>query len=135
MANTVGYLTAFDGVTLLNHSTLKATNNVSNTSTVLLRTHVLPSGFKVYYPAAADSPVTPGKATQDIYCVSGGEALYGALTPKLGHIGTLTLTKLATGTLTCSAVLEAVDNITQRSIHGTGYMQIRVTFELISEWE
>ena len=134
MPNTVGYLTAFDGTTLINHSTLRATGVVANTTTAHIRTYVLPNGTKVNYDGTADGAVTPGKATQRIYCVSGGATLYAALAGKLGYYGTLTLTKLATGTTTCSAILESAEDITQRVIHGTGYMEILVTFELVSEW-
>ena len=134
MANTVGYLTAFDGTTLVNHSTLRATTVVGNTTTVHIKTYVLPNGTKVNYDAAADASTTPGKAIQEIHCDSGGGALYAALTAKLGFYGTLTLTKLATGALTCSAILEMVEDISLHPIHGTGYMKIRVTFELVSEW-
>ncbi len=135
--NTIGYLSAFDTTPLVDGmpgTALKALGYVENTSTVVIRTYVLPSGAKLNYDGGNDADVVPGKATQEILCVSGGAVLYAALAAKLGNYGSLTLTKITGGTLSANAILEMVQDITPFRTHGTAEMRISVTFELVSAW-
>lgn len=136
--NTIGYLSLFDTTTLVDGApgtSLKAMGLVENTSTVHIKTYIIPTtGAKLNYDGISDSDVTTGKVTQEILCKSGGETLYAALAAKLGHYGVLTLTKSAGGTLVANAVLEQVRDITPFKTHGTAEMRIAVTFDLVGTW-
>ena len=136
MANptTLGYLITVDGTTIVNHTTLRAVNVVQNTATVNVPTYVLPSQVKVYYNGTADSTTTPGTMSQDIICTSGGIALYGTLSAKIGNYVTSVLSPLSGADLTnTGTVIMAVDDITPQIKHD-GDVHIRVTIEVIGDW-
>ena len=137
MANptTVGYLITIDGTTIINHSTLRAINTVQNAATTHLLTYVLPKGGKVNYDGTADSNTTPGRMSQEIICYSGGATLYGTLVGKLGNYVTSVLSPLTGADLTnTGTIINAIDDLTPRKIHGTGVMHIRITIEVVGNW-
>ena len=140
MAN--GYLTSFDGTTLINHTTLCALKAADVSPTPHLLIYTLTTGARVNYNGTADAVVTPGTASQEIFATSGGEAVFNALYAKLGNYsasgagGGLVLTKFTGGNLTATAYLYSVEDITDR-IHGpTGdtTMIMRVTFEMVTNF-
>ena len=134
VTNTVGYLSAFDGTTLVG-GVYKANDLVGNTTIAAVKTYVIPSSAKINYDGTADAAPTPGKASQRIYCPSAGETLFAALVAKMGHYGSLTLTKSAGGTLTCLAILEMLEDVTPYETHGTAEMRILAGFDLITQWD
>ena len=134
--NTIGYLTAFDGTDLVDvvpPTTLCAIGVAQQSAVVALRTYVLPNGTLVNYDGAGDSALTPGKISQEIMDTSGGIALYGTLAAKMGNQGTLTLTQLATGTVTANAILISVEDISDSMDRATA-MKIKVEFQLVGDW-
>jgi len=132
--NTVGYLITFDGTTLINHTTLKGASICQNGAAVHRRTYVLPSGTKVNYDGTADAAVVPGEVSQDIFCTSGGIALYGTLAGKLGYYGSLVLSPLSGADVTTTAILLAVEDISATPIERVSRMTFRVTFETLATW-
>ena len=104
-----GYYSAFDGLTIVDGSTTKHRSVEGLTDVVIDRTKNLASGTKVNYDGTSDASTHPGRARQQIVA-SGGGALTALdnLIAKIGMRGTLTRTKLATGTETCTAILEDV---------------------------
>ena len=133
MSNNVGFLTLFDGTTLVNHSDQRATDVVDNTSGVNVPLVILPNGTKVYYNGTSDSTTTPGRAIQRFAEWSDGVSIYGTLVGKLGHIGTLTKTRLGGTTYTCDAVLIGVRDVTP-ILRTRANMIIEVEFELLTDW-
>lgn len=131
--NLIGYLTAFDGTTLINHSTLCAISVAQQASIVALRTYVLPNGTIVNYDGTSDAALTPGQISQEIMATSGGIALHDALAAKIGNYGTLTLTQLATGTVTANAILTSIEDISD-SMARADAMKISLTFQLVGDW-
>jgi hypothetical protein len=130
--NTVGYLITFDSTTMINHTTLKGASIAQNNATVALRTYVLPNGVKVNYDGAADSNVTHGQISQDIFCTTGGATLYGTLVGKLGNYASLILDPLTGSNVTFNAILLSVEDVSATPIERISRMTIRVTFEIIS---
>jgi len=132
-----GYLTSFDGTTLINHTTLCATSTAVVTSVPHVLVYRLPNGAKSTYDGTADAAIIPGQATQDFFATSGGETLFNTLQGKKGNYATnLTLTGLAGGSQTATAFLFTVEDTTPR-LHGpTGNttMNLRVTFELVTNF-
>jgi hypothetical protein len=135
-----GYLTSFDGTTLINHTTLRALKAAVITPIPHLLIYTLPTGTRVNYNGTSDAVVTPGTASQDIFATSGGEAVFDALYAKLGNYsasgagGGLILTKLVGGTSTATAYLSSIEDMTGR-IHGPSgntTMIFTVTFELVT---
>jgi len=132
--NTVGYLITFDGTTMINHTTLKGASICQNGATVHRRTYVLPSGTKVNYDGTADAAVIPGEVSQDIFCTSGGIALYGTLVAKLGNYGSLVLSPLSGADVTTTAILLSVEDISSTPVERVSRITFRVTFETLATW-
>lgn len=131
--NTVGYLSAFDGTTLVDGSTKFAAAYVQNAAQVVLKTYRLPNGTVVNYDGTSDSALTVGPISQEVYAASSALTFYNTLVGKLGHYGTLTLTKLAGGTTTTSAILTAVRDVTP-ALTARSAMNIVVEFEVVTSW-
>jgi hypothetical protein len=132
--NTVGYLITWDGTTLIDHSTLKGASICQNGATVALRMYPIPSGVLVNYDGTSDSAVTQGMVVQDIFCTTGGPALYGTLAAKLGNYGTLTLSPLTGADVTASAILLTVEDVSATPIERVTRMTIRATFQVVTVW-
>ena len=132
--NTVGYLITFDSTTLIDHSTLKGASICQNGATVHRRTYVLPSGTVVNYDGTADSVVVPGEVSQDIFCTTGGAALYNTLSAKLGYYGDLVLSPLSGANVTATAILLSVEDVSTTPIERVSRMTIRVTFQTLDTW-
>ena len=137
MANptTVGHIITVDGVTIVNHTTLRAKSIVQNAATSNILTYVIPTGVKVDYNSTTDGTTTPGTMSQEIICTSGGAALYGTLVAKLSHYVTTVFSPLTGADRTNTATrLGSVEDITPGNVHGTAYMEIRVTVEIVGDW-
>ena len=133
MAEGKGYLTQFKATTLVNHTTLHASDPALLTKKVFIPVETLPSGVKVYYNGTSDSTVTPGNATQAIYATTGGATLYDSLLSQVGNYGVLTVSKINGGSSTCNAILAGV-NDTTRFITGAAHIQLSASFELLTDW-
>lgn len=130
----LGYLSAFDGITLVNRTTRFDMGWVTAAAQVLTRTERLPNGTIINYDGNTDSIVVPGNLSpQEIYVSEGAESFFASLVAKLGHVGTLTLTKKAGGTVTTTAILTAVKDTTPRLIQGDA-LRITVQFTVIDAW-
>ena len=137
MANptTLGYLITVDGVTIVNHSALKAIGGVQNAAVANVLTFVIPSGVKLDYNGTADGTTTPGSLSQDILCTSGGIALYWTLVAKQSHYVTSVLSPLSGADLTNSGTrLVEVLDITPNKVKRDGDVHLRITIEIIGSW-
>jgi len=129
----LGYLTAFDGLTLIDHSTKTGRTPLSNAATVNLPIYVLPNGTKAYYNGTTDATLTPGRMTQGLLCTASGRTFYNQIVAKLGNYGVLTLTKANGGTATANAILLAVIDVTP-GLAVRDYIWIDATFEVLDNW-
>lgn len=129
-----GFLTAFDGSTLVNHSAYYALSFARVDMIVQNKTYVLPNGTKLNYDASTDSTVTPGTARQEVHYATSGYSVAGAIEAKLGNIGTLTHTDLASTAKACTAILTKAQRIGVSAIGDRAVMQMEYEFDLVTDW-
>ena len=132
--NTVGYLITFDGTTMINHTTLKGASICQNGAVARPLVYSLPSGTIVNYDGTADSAVLPGIVEQEVFCTTGGPALYGTLAAKQGNYGTLVLSPLTGANVSVAAILLTIEDISATPIERVTRMTFRVTFQTLATW-
>lgn len=138
MTDYLGYISAFDTLTVVDNTTKKAKNLIAQTYTVAENLYTLPNGTVVNYDGTADTVVSPGKVTQRIAvstptAPTSAYAFYNSLIPKLGNRGTLTKTYVTTGSQTCTAILKEV-KLLEESIPSVGFLVMDVTWECETVW-
>lgn len=135
----LGYISAFDGVTLSDGSARKPQTPVGDTAIVQSKMYVLPNGTKINYNGTGDDNTTPGgvKVRHVIKSTSGGDTAitrYNAITGKKGNRGTLTKTIFGTSTTqTCTAVLTDVQ-VMANSLPQKNILFLDLTFECETDW-
>ena len=133
----LGYVTAFDGITVHSGSTLKSLTAIGSTNTVQEKMFTLPNGTKVNYDGTTDTNVTPGSIKVDFWFTSSAYSTYDGLQAKKGNRGTLTKTKFSTvspGTEICTAVLMNIDINQEKSRPKKGKLYVTMEFELETDW-
>ena len=132
----MAYLISVDGVTIVNHSTLKAKTTAQDTAVVNIPMYVIPSQVKLYYNSTADAtPVTPGQVTQEILCTTGGIALYNSLRAKEGHYVTSIASVHSGGAnITCQETVIASVIDTTPGLKRDGDVHIRVVIDVVGDW-
>ena len=132
----MAYIITVDGVTIVNHTTLRAKTTARDSTAFNIPTFVIPSQVKIYYNGTADaSPVTPGQITQEILCTTGGIDLYNTLKAKEGNYVT-TVASVHTGgaNITCQeTVIVSVQDTTPGLIRD-GDIHISITIEVLGDW-
>lgn len=132
-------VSAFDGVTLHNGTTLRAVNRIAEVSRARTQIVTLPSGAKYDNMQAGDvAPQIPGLVTQEIivgdqtWAVN--QSTFGTIAGKLGVRGTLTFKRVDNATTyTATARMTGIRNLTQPTqLNTAGIMKIAVTFELLT---
>lgn len=133
----LGYVTAFDGITL-SSSNVKPVTAIGSTNTVQEKMFTLPNGTKINYDGSTDTNVTPGRIKVDFILKNeSSNNLYDGLQAKKGNRGTLTKTKFSTGspgTETCTAVLMNIEVNQEKSRPQKGKVYITAEFELETDW-
>lgn len=131
----LAYISAFDGVTIVNGTTMKHRSLLAPTSVVLNRIVELPNGTLMNYDGSADPVLVPGVARQHIV-ISGSTAttLYDAIAAKQGLLGTITRSRSSNGnTSTASGICLSV--IPMGSSKPTqGFIEAVIEFRLIGDW-
>lgn len=133
MTDFLGYISAFDGLTLVDGSAKKAKNLIGITNTVNNSLYTLPNGTVVNYEGTADSVTSPGSATQNITIKTSAAAFYNSLSAKIGNRGTVTRTNVTTGTQTCTGILVDV-KILDESVWPKGFLMLALTFNFETNW-
>lgn len=128
------YLSAFDGVTMVDGTNTKHRSLLAPTAVVVNRLVVLPNGTKINYDGTSDPETYPGTARQHIVG-SGASALtnYNNIANKIANRGTLTKTNLAGGTATCAAICLTVTPLASTK-PAVNFFEYVVEFELEGEW-
>lgn len=131
----LAYISAFDGVTIVNGTTMKHRSLLPPTSVVLNRIVELPNGTLMNYDGSADPVLVPGVARQHIV-ISGSTAttLYDAIAAKQGLLGTITRSRSSNGnTSTASGICLSV--IPMGSSKPTqGFIEAVIEFRLLGDW-
>ena len=131
----VGYLTSFDGTTLVDHSTKRAVKFADVSYIVRDNVFVQPIGVKTNYDGTADSTVVPERASQLIYVTTGGGAFFATLAGKLGNYATnLTHVNVASSSTTATAIMTACRRVGPRDVNPNAVMMIYVEFNLITDF-
>ena len=136
MANQLpmSYLISIDGVTIVNHTALCATDVARDTTAVNVPSYILPTQVKLPYNAG-DSPVTPGMVTQAIVAKSGGIALYNSLRLKQGHYVTTIASEHDGGAnITCEETFVISVDDTTPGLKRDGDIHISITIEVFGDW-
>lgn len=131
----LAYISAFDGATIVNGTTMKHRSLLPPTGEVLNRIVDLPNGTLMNYDGSSDPVLVPGVARQHVV-ISGATAvtLYDAIAAKQGLLGTITRTRVSNGnTSTASGICLSVSPLTS-SKPTQGFIEAVVEFRLIGDW-
>jgi len=129
----IGYISAFDGLTVVDGSTKKAKNPVGDTDIARVLLHTLPNGTILNYDGPYDSDTIPGGATQVMSISTAGATFYGTLLAKKGNQGEVTKTLLAGGSERCTGILANVQ-ILGDSVPQIGYLTLALNFSFETTW-
>jgi len=129
----LGYISAFDGLTIVDGSTKKARNPVGDTDIARVLLSTLPNGTKLNYDGPYDSDLSPGSATQVMTISTAGTAFYDSLLAKKGNQGEVTKTLLSTGSVRCTGILSNVQ-ILGDSLPQIGHLVLAINFEFETSW-
>lgn len=133
----IGYISAFDGLTLVNGTTpaatLAAINHVDDTAVVINRFVTLPNGTVLNLDGTEDADTSPGKATQIIRSSQSAFIFYNSVKSKKGVRGTITKTLLLFGSQTCTGVLMDV-RIVEPFTSAEDRVELELDFQFETEW-
>lgn len=134
MTVNTGFLTAFDGATMVDHTTSYALSTAVVNMTVQARVYTLPHGLNVNFDASSNSTITPNNAIQEVHHTVNGYTKADDLEQKLGVQGTLTHVSLGGTSKTCTAILTSAQRIGPGSVGDRATIQMRYEFRLVSMW-
>jgi hypothetical protein len=123
-----GFITSFDGSTIVNHTTQCGVKFAEADYIVHNRTYVLPDGTKANYDGTADSALTANRASQLFFVTTGAAAILDGLAAKTGHYGTLVHDDQS-----WNAIMLQPKRVGPTDMSNTASMTILVEFDLISE--
>lgn len=132
----LGYLTAFDGLTIVDGSSSKVPVSeapVGETGEVIDRFQELHNGTVMDYDGTSASDIAPGRITQVVIVTATVGSYYGSAIAKIGEEGTLTKTKFPSGTETCTARCMSVEPL-GRSLPGKNIAYFLWTFQGKTNW-
>lgn len=128
----LGWITAFDGTTIINGTTAKHRSMIAGTEVVRSAFYTLPNGTKMNYDGTGDPVMMPGPFSQHI--VATDDSHIRDCLAKLGMRGTATLTRVVGApTKTCTAILTKVE-ILPTSLPSKDYYEYIVYFEQEDDW-
>lgn len=129
-----GYVSAFDGVTLVDGTSKLAASFDFASVEVSTKIKRLPNGTIVRYDGTDDSDMLPGNTQSvTVYCKNSYKTFVEQMHGKIGDYGVLTFTKLSGGTVTCNAVLTDVKDATP-ILTARNRGRVRMTWQLVSLW-
>lgn len=133
----IGYLTLWDGLIVVDHSSQKALNIARTGEVTQLRMYALDNGSKVDYDGVANAAIIPGQVTQNFKVVppAVGYDIFEQFENRRGHLGTATFSPFIAGpTQQASARLADVVDISKLSITTRSVMSVSLVFEITSTW-
>ena len=136
MAGDLGYLSAFDGLTIANTTTMKAVlgqEPAADTKDAIDRMQKLANGTIVDYDGTATSSFNYGEVTQVVIVTASAVTHFNTAQLKRGVYGTLTKTLFAGGTETCNARCIDISPLSQ-SLPGKDTLYIQWIFQTVGAW-
>lgn len=106
MANELGYIVAFDGVTLTTDANIEGT--IGNTDEVNSKIEKLDNGTVINFDGTQDASVSPGTASVFVKIYANVATRYNAIAAKKKAHGIVTKEKISGGYETCNGILEDV---------------------------
>lgn len=135
----VAYPSAFGNQTLHNGTTHRSVNIIAGSGESAAKYISLPNGtlFDPYGTTAA--PIKPSPVTATVFLTYSTQALanteYEALVALIGTRATLTATKTSGGTMTCTARLKKISNVSPFRDRPGGHMKVKLEFVPLTNWQ